>query len=635
MINITLPDNTVRQFPNPINGLQLTESIGAGLLRAALAMEVDGVVMDLSNSIGHDCKVRIITGKDEEGLDVIRHDTAHILAQAVKELFPETLVTIGPNIEDGFFYDFAREKPFTPDDLIVIEEKMREIYTRDEPIVREVWKREDAIKFFREQGEHYKVEVIEAIPSGEDISLYRQGNFIDLCRGPHAPSTGKPKAFKLMKLAGAYWRGDSKNAMLQRIYGTAWPDEKQLKEYLTRLEEAEKRDHRKLGKELDLFHIQEESPGMIFWHDKGWTIYRIIENYIRDKIRANGYIEVKTPVLVDRSLWEASGHWEKFRHAMFTALTDDDKTMALKPMNCPCHVQIFNQGLKSYKDLPLRMAEFGMCHRNEPSGSLHGLMRVRGFAQDDAHIFCAEDMITSETIAFCKLLKEVYNAFGFSQIKVKFSDRPEVRAGTDEVWDKAEASLKEAVEAAGLEYTLNPGEGAFYGPKLEFVLRDAIGRDWQCGTLQVDFILPERLGANYIGADGAKHRPVMLHRAILGSLERFVGILIEEYAGKFPMWLSPIQVVVATIVNDVDSYAKQVVEKLKQRGLRTELDDSNQKISYKIRQHSLVKIPVMFIIGRQEAADNKVAIRRLGSDAQELLDLDLAIENLAKEDIKL
>jgi threonyl-tRNA synthetase len=552
------------------------------------------------------------------------------MAEAVKELFPDTQVTIGPAIENGFYYDFARDKPFSTEDLGTIEKRMTEISQRAELIRREEWKRDDAVQFFKSIGEDYKAEIIASIPADQAIGLYRQGNFIDLCRGPHAPSTAHVKAFKIMKVAGAYWRGDSNNAMLQRIYGTAWADDKQLKAYLHMLEEAEKRDHRRLGRELDLFHIQEEATGQVFWHDKGWTLYRTIENYIRDKIRKKGYLEVKTPVLVDRILWEKSGHWEKFREHMFTA-ESEERVLALKPMNCPCHVQIFNQGIKSYRDLPLRMAEFGMCHRNEPSGALHGIMRVRGFTQDDAHIFCTEDQITSETVAFCELLKEVYKDFGFNEISVKFSDRPAKRAGTDEIWDKAESALKSAVEAAGLPYTINPGEGAFYGPKLEFVLRDAIGRDWQCGTLQADFVLPERLGAEYIGADGAKHRPVMLHRAILGSLERFIGILIEEFAGKFPLWLAPVQVMVTTITNEADDYAKEVTRAFEDAGLRVQSDLSSNKINYKIREHSNAKIPAIIALGAREQTEKTVSIRRIGSDKQEIMSLTDAINSLSKE----
>jgi threonyl-tRNA synthetase len=630
MIKITLSDGSCRVFDQPISGMELAANISKSLAGNAIACEIDGKQRDLSTLIDKDAKVRILTANDSEAIEILRHDAAHILAQAVKELYPETQITIGPVIENGFYYDFARPIPFSLEDLEKIEQHMKEIVKRNDKITRHVWDREKTIKWFKEQGEHYKVELIESIPGDEDISLYSQGEFMDLCRGPHAPSTGKVKAFKLMKLAGAYWRGNSKNAMLQRIYGTAWATEQQLKDYLHQIAEAERRDHRKIGKELGLFHLQEEAAGMVFWHDKGWTLYRIIENYIRDKIRKNGYIEVKTPILADKSLWEASGHWEKFRHAMFTTEVEE-QVMAIKPMNCPCHVQIFNQGLKSYRDLPIRMAEFGNCHRNETSGSLHGIMRVRGMTQDDAHIFCTEDMITDETIKFCALLREVYQDFGFTDIKVKFSDRPEVRAGSDEIWDKAESSLKDAVTAAGLEYTINPGEGAFYGPKLEFVLKDAIGRDWQCGTLQVDFILPERLGASYIGPDGNKHRPVMLHRAIIGTLERFIGILIEEYAGHFPLWLAPVQVMLATITSDADEYAIAIKDKLQQHGLRVELDISNEKINYKIRQHSLSKIPVIFALGKQEVENNTVSVRRLGSANQQIVPLEQIIKELQLE----
>jgi threonyl-tRNA synthetase len=617
MVTITLPDNSKREYPGAVTGEEVAASIGAGLAKAALCVRVDGELRDLYIPIETDASVQIITGKDADGLELIRHDTAHILAEAVKELFPETQVTIGPAIENGFYYDFSRPTPFSSADLITIETRMKEIVARSEAIKREEWNRDDAVKYFHSIGEKYKAEIIASIPADQKISLYRQGEFMDLCRGPHAPSTGKiGTAFKLLKVAGAYWRGDHRNEMLHRIYGTAWASEKDLKNYLTMLEEAEKRDHRKLGKELDLFHIEEHSPGMVFWHDKGWTLYRLLEEFVRKKIRAEGYIEVKTPMLVDRSLWEASGHWEKFRENMFTSNSDEERTLCVKPMNCPCHVQIFNQGLKSYRELPLRMAEFGSCHRNEPSGSLHGIMRIRGFVQDDAHIFCTEDQITSETIAFCALLKDVYKAFGFTEIQVKFSDRPAKRAGEDVTWDKAEGALRDAVNAAGLDWTLNPGEGAFYGPKLEFVLRDAIGRDWQCGTLQVDFVLPERLDANYIAPDGSKKRPVMLHRAILGSLERFIGILIEEYAGKFPLWLSPTQVVVATITEAADDYARELVNELRAAGIRVEIDLRNEKINYKVRDHSLHKIPVMYVVGGKEKDLRSVSIRRLGSEQQ-------------------
>ena len=652
-IVITLPDGSKREFENAVTGEELAASIGAGLAKAALCVRVNGELRDIYLPIESDANVQIITAKDADGLELIRHDVAHILAEAVKELYSEdfeTQVTIGPAIENGFYYDFSRKAkikgdarqyvspatdltaPFSNYELEAIEARMKEIVARGEEIRREEWGRDEAVAFFKSIGEDYKAEIIGAIPAEQKISLYRQGNFIDLCRGPHAANTAKiGTGFKLLKVAGAYWRGNSNNEMLQRIYGTAWASEKDLKNYLTMLEEAEKRDHRKLGKELGLFHIEEHTPGMVFWHDKGWTLYRTIENYIRTKIRGNGYIEVKTPVLVDKSLWEASGHWEKFHENMFISNSDEERTLAIKPMNCPCHVQIFRQGLKSYRDLPLRMAEFGTCHRNEPSGSLHGIMRIRGFVQDDAHIFCTEEQITSETVAFCDLLKEVYKVFGFTQVSVKFSDRPAKRAGTDETWDKAEQALKDAVNAAGLEWTLNSGEGAFYGPKLEFVLRDAIGRDWQCGTLQVDFVLPERLDANYVGVDGTKHRPVMLHRAILGSLERFIGILIEEYSGKFPLWLSPTQVVVATITEAADAYAGELVDELKAAGIRAELDISNNKINYKVREHSLQKVPVMLVVGAKEMENSSVSIRRLGSDGQQTIAFDEAKTALIEE----
>ncbi len=631
MVAITLPDGSVRQYDGPVSGADIAADIGPGLAKAALAVRVDGIPSDLLLPIETDTSIGIITSKDDEALELLRHDCAHVMAEAVKELYPEAQVTIGPSIENGFYYDFAREEPFTPEDLEKIEARMHDIVKRDEAITREVWDRADAIQFFKEAGEHYKAQIIEAIPEGEPIGLYRQGDFIDLCRGPHLPSTAKlGKGFKLMKLAGAYWRGDSNNEMLQRIYGTAWFNEKDLAAYLHRLEEAEKRDHRRLGREMSLFHLQEEAAGSVFWHDKGWTLYRIIKSYIRARLDHAGYMEVNTPQLVDRTLWEESGHWEKFRENMFTA-ESEDKILALKPMNCPCHVQIFRQGIKSYRDLPLRMAEFGCCHRNEPSGALHGLMRVRAFTQDDAHIFCTEDQITAETKAFCDLLLSVYKDFGFDRVSVRFSDRPEVRAGEDAVWDRAEAALQEAVKAAGLEFTLDPGEGAFYGPKLDFVLQDAIGREWQCGTLQVDFVLPDRLDAAYVGEDGDKHRPVMLHRAILGSMERFIGVLIEHYAGKFPLWLAPTQVVVATITSDADAYAGRVTEELEQAGLRVEADLRNEKINYKVREHSHAKIPVILVLGKQEAEKETVALRRLGGEKQEFLALNEAVNRLASE----
>ena len=632
MPNITLPDDSIRSFDGSVDGFELASAIGPGLAKSAMMMIVDGNERDLSFRIEQDCNVVIITRKDAVALDLIRHDCAHVMAEAVTELYPETQVTIGPAIENGFYYDFYREKPFTEGDLETIETKMHEIIDRGDPFEREVWARDEAISHYEKIKEPFKVELIEGIPDGEPISFYRQGNFLDLCRGPHAPSTRHVgHAFKLMSVAGAYWRGDSSNPMLQRIYGTAWPDEKKLKAHLNMLEEAEKRDHRRLGRELDLFHMQEEAVGSIFWHPRGWSLYREIEAHVRRRLEDGNYKEVKTPQLIDRSLWEASGHWDKFRENMFTADSEDDRTLALKPMNCPGHVQIYKQGLKSYRDLPIRMAEFGSCHRNEPSGALHGIMRVRAFTQDDAHIFCSEDQITSESIIFCDLLRKIYKDFGFEDVRVKFSDRPGVRAGDDETWDRAEEALKNACEAAGLETTLNPGEGAFYGPKLEFVLRDAIGRDWQCGTLQVDFVLPERLDANYIASDGSKKRPVMLHRAILGSMERWIGILIEQYAGRFPIWLAPVQAVITTITGDNDDYAYKVLEECKKVGLRAAVDVRNEKINYKIREHSNAKIPVILVVGKKEQENETVAVRRLGGKSQEILALDDAVNTLLKE----
>lgn len=633
MINVIFPDGSKKQFDKNITGFEIAESISKSLAKAAMVVEIDGQLTDLSMPITTDCNFRILTDKDSEVLEIIRHDAAHIIAEAAKEIFPGIQVTIGPAIKDGFYYDFAKDTPFTTADLEKIEAKMRHIVKRNEKFIREEWDRDEAVKMFKEIGEHYKAEIIESIPAGEQVTLYRQGKFVDLCRGPHCPSTGRIKHFKLMKVAGAYWRGDSNNEMLQRIYGTAWATKEQLDDYLYRLEEAEKRDHRKLGKELDLFHFQEEAQGMPFWHHKGWSIYRTMESYIRRKLEKSDYVEVKTPVMVDRKLWEDSGHWEKFRDDMFT-VESEDKTHALKPMNCPCHVQIFNQGTKSYRDLPYRMAEFGSCYRNEASGGLHGLLRVRNFVQDDAHIFCSEDQINSETIEFCRLLQEVYNDFGFKKVKVKFSDRPEIRAGDDSVWDKSESALKEAVEEAGLEYEMNPGEGAFYGPKLEFVLTDAVGRDWQCGTLQVDFVLPERLGAEYIAPGGQKERPVMLHRAIIGTFERFMGILIEEYAGRFPLWLAPIQVAVVGITNDLDEHISQLHTQLINAGIRSELDISREKVNYKIRNFSNQKVPIIAVIGKKEQEDGTVTLRKLGSQEQETVSVEDLINVVLKENEK-
>ena len=631
MVAITLPDGSVRTYRQVVTGADVAADIGAGLAKAAFAVWVDGELWDLARPIEHDAPVRVLTRRDDGALELLRHDASHVMAEAVKELYPDVQVTIGPAIEDGFYYDFSRSEPFKPEDLERIEARMHDIVTRDEPIVREVWTGDEAVRLFTEGGEHYKAEIIAGLPDGEEITLYRQGDFVDLCRGPHLPSTGRlGHGFKLTKLAGAYWRGDSRNEMLQRIYGTAWRDENELKVYLRRLEETEQRDHRRLGRDMGLFHQQEEAAGMVFWHPKGWTLYRILQEYVRGRLEAAGYVEVNTPQLVDRRLWEESGHWEKFREHMYTTEAEE-RVFALKPMNCPCHVQIFRQGVKSYRDLPLRMAEFGSCHRDEPSGALHGLMRVRGFTQDDAHIFCTEQQIISETESFCTLLLSIYRDFGFTEVAVNFADRPDVRVGEDEVWDRAEVALRDAVTAAGLEHHLNPGEGAFYGPKLEFVLRDAIGRDWQCGTLQVDFVLPERLDASYVGEDGARHRPVMLHRAILGSLERFIGILIEHYAGHFPLWFAPLQVVVATITRDGDEFAGAVAARLGAAGLRADLDLSNEKIGYKVRLHSLAKVPVIIAIGKREADQRTVSIRRLGSRGQEYLALDEAVARLVDE----
>ncbi|WP_317215248.1 threonine--tRNA ligase [Gluconobacter sp. GP1] len=630
---ITLPDGSVRTFDGTVTGTTIAASIGPGLAKAALAMEVNGKLVDLSTEIADDAAVKFVTKKDDASLEMIRHDAAHVLAEAVQSLWPETQVTIGPSIKDGFYYDFSREKPFTPDDFEAIEAKMREIVAANAPFTREVWDRDEAIRFFEEKGEDFKAELIRDLPESEQISIYRQGEWLDLCRGPHLRGTADVgTAFKLMRVAGAYWRGDHRNPMLTRIYGTAWRDKKELDAHLMRLEEAEKRDHRRIGREMDLFHIQEEAVGQIFWHHKGWRLYTVLQDYMRRAQSRNGYEEVRTPQLVDRALWEASGHWDKYRENMFIAqVEDEDKTLALKPMNCPCHVQIFRHGLRSYRELPLRMAEFGACHRYEPSGSLHGIMRVRGFTQDDAHIFCTDDQIADETAKFVKMLAEVYTDLGFESFRVKFSDRPETRAGSDEVWDRAEGSLKKACEIAGVKYEYNPGEGAFYGPKLEFVLTDAIGRDWQCGTLQVDYVLPERLDASYIGEDSQRHRPVMLHRAILGSFERFIGILIEQYAGKFPLWLAPTQVVVASIVSDAADYANEVAAELKAAGLQVVTDVRNDKINAKIREHSLARVPVILVVGRREAEERKVAMRRLGGANQEILGLEEAVKTLTAE----
>ena len=633
---ITLPDGSIRHFPGAVTGTEIAASIGPGLLKAAMVMVVDGVQKDLSESISADASLRFITRRDPEALDIIRHDAAHVLAEAVQELFPGTQVTIGPAIDNGFYYDFARNEPFTPEDFPAIEAKMREIIARNAAFEREVWPREQAIAFFKERGENYKAELISDLPVDVPISIYRQGDWIDLCRGPHAPTTGAVgTAFKLQKVAGAYWRGDHRNAMLSRIYATAWRDQKELDAHLHMLEEAEKRDHRRIAKEMHLFHMQEEAQGSVFWHAPGWKLYRTVEDYMRRRLDASGYQEVKTPQLVDRRLWEASGHWEKFRSAMFISTVEDQdeahKIHALKPMNCPCHVQIFNQGIRSYRELPLRMAEFGACHRYEPSGALHGIMRVRAFTQDDAHIFCEEHQIADETVRFVALLSSIYRDLGFPEFRVKFSDRPATRAGDDATWDRAEGALKEACRIAGVEYELNPGEGAFYGPKLEFVLRDAIGRDWQCGTLQVDFVLPERLDALYTAEDGGRKRPVMLHRAILGSFERFLGMLIEQYAGRFPLWLAPRQVVVASIVDDAADYAREVVAALNAAGIRAEADTRNEKINRKVVDHIETRVPVLAVVGRREAEERKLVLRRLPGREQESHDLADAVRILAAE----
>ncbi len=644
-VNLRLPDGSVRTFDKPVTGTTLASDIGPGLLKAALAIKVNGDVWDLSREIEEDSDVAIVTKKDPEGLELLRHDAAHIMAEAVQELFPGTQVTIGPVIENGFFYDFSREKPFSEDDLAVIEKRMHEIVKRNEEIVREVWDRDEAIAYFKKIAELYKAEIIEDLPEGEVVTIYRQGEWLDLCRGPHLPSTGKlGDAFKLMKVAGAYWRGDSKNAMLTRIYGTCWADKKELKAYLHRLEEAEKRDHRKLGREMDLFHLQEEAQGSVFWHPQGYTVWLQMENYIRRRLQGAGYNEIKTPQVLDSKFWQQSGHWDKFRENMFVVpdetpsteegapvISPDAKLMALKPMNCPAHVQVFKQGIKSYRDLPIRFAEFGCCHRNEAHGALHGLMRVRQMTQDDAHIFCREDQIAEESVAFCDLLASVYRDLGFPEFKVLLATRPEMRAGTDETWDKAEGALESALKKTGLQYDFAPGEGAFYGPKLEFHLSDAIGRTWQCGTLQLDFVLPERLDATYVGEDGAKHRPVMLHRAILGTLERFIGIMIEHYAGKLPMWLAPTQIVVTPITSDSGAYAEEVYGKLEAAGMRVKLDMRNEKINYKVREHSVAKVPAILVVGNREAEQGTVSIRRIGSKDQTVVPFTEALEALVQE----
>jgi threonyl-tRNA synthetase len=633
---ITLPDGSVRHFDGPVTGTTVAASIGPGLAKAALAMEVDGKLRDLDSEIAADARLRFVTRKDSQALELIRHDAAHVLAEAVQELFPGTQVTIGPAIENGFYYDFSRNEPFTPEDFPAIEAKMREIVARNAAFRRQVVSREEAVRLFEAKGERFKVELIRDLPEREEISLYSQGEWTDLCRGPHMRSTGDVgDAFKLMKVAGAYWRGDHRNPVLSRIYGTAWRDRKELDAHLHQIEEAEKRDHRKIGREMDLFHLQEEATGSVFWHPKGWKLYRTVEGYMRRQLERADYQEVKTPQVLDRRLWEASGHWENYRKNMFMATVEDKdeahKHLALKPMNCPCHVLIFNQGIRSYRELPLRMAEFGACHRYEPSGALHGIMRVRAFTQDDAHIFCEEHQIADETVRFVALLSGIYRDLGFESFRVKFSDRPAQRAGDDATWDRAEGALKQACETAGVAYELNPGEGAFYGPKLEFVLRDAIGRDWQCGTLQVDFVLPERLGAEYVAEDGSRKRPVMLHRAILGSFERFLGILIEQYAGRFPLWLAPVQVVVATIVDDAAPFAREAAAALQRAGLAVSLDLRNEKINRKVVDHIDQRVPVLAVVGRKEAEEGTLVLRRLPGREQETLKLAEAVARLAGE----
>ncbi len=632
MISLKFPDGSARDFESGVTGGDVAASISKSLAKKAVAMVIDGTLRDLYDPIEADSEIRIVTRTDPEALELIRHDAAHVMAEAVQELYPGTQVTIGPVIENGFYYDFARDDPFTPEDLPKIEAKMREIIQRDSPFSYDLMERETAKKMFGEMGEDYKVELIDAIPEGDDIKIYSQREWFDLCRGPHMTSTGKiGKAFKLQKIAGAYWRGDSNNPMLQRIYGTAWATEDDLKAYLHMLEEAEKRDHRRLGREMDLFHFQEEAPGAVFWHAKGWSLFQSLIGYMRRRQQAWGYVEVNSPDMMERTLWEESGHWEKFQENMYIAETPDDRVFCCKPMNCPGHVQIFKNGLKSYRDLPLRMAEFGKVHRYEPSGALHGLLRVRHFTQDDAHIFCTEDQITEECVKLNEQMLSIYRDFGFEDVRIKFSDRPDKRVGEDAVWDKAEAALKRAVEAAGLTYELNPGEGAFYGPKLEYVLRDAIGRDWQCGTIQVDLNMPERLGAYYIGADGEKTVPVMIHRAMFGSLERFTGILVEHNAGHLPLWLAPTQVVVATIVSDANGYAQTVLERLKAAGLRAEADLRNEKINYKVREHSVAKVPIILVAGKREAEEGSVSVRRLGSQKQQVMSLDDAIATITAD----
>ena len=630
MIQITLPDGSQRAFPGPVTVAEVAASIGAGLAKAALAGKVDGKVVDTSYQMAADASLAIVTAKDADGLEVIRHSTAHLLAYAVKDLFPEAQVTIGPVIENGFFYDFSYSRPFTPEDLTAIEKRMAELAAKDEPVLRRVLPRDEAVAYFKGIGEHYKAEIIASIPAGEDVSLYREGAFEDLCRGPHVPSTGKLKHFKLMKLAGAYWRGDHRNEMLQRIYGTAWASKEDLQQHLTMLEEAEKRDHRKLGRELDFFHIDEHAPGLVFWHPKGWRLWQHVEQYMRRVYQDNGYLEVKGPQIIDKTLWEKTGHWDKYRDNMFTT-ESEKREYALKPMNCPGHILIYKQGIKSYRDLPLRYGEFGNCHRNEPSGGLHGIMRVRGFTQDDGHIFCTEDQILQECVDYTALLQKVYADFGFHNIIYKVATRPKERIGSDAIWDKAEAALIASLDASGCSYEISPGDGAFYGPKIEYTLKDAIGRQWQCGTMQVDFSMPERLDAEYVGEDGARHRPVMLHRAIVGSLERFIGILIEESAGALPAWLAPVQVMVLNITDAQAEYARSVAKTLKNQGLRAELDLRNEKITYKIREHSMQKLPYLLVVGDKEVAAGAVAVRARGGQDLGVMSLEVFMQKLQSD----
>ena len=630
MVQITLPDGSLREFPGPVTVAEVAASIGAGLAKATLGGKVDGQLVDASFSISRNAGLSIVTAKDVEGLELIRHSTAHLLAYAVKSLFPQAQVTIGPVIENGFYYDFSFERPFTPEDLVAIEKRMSELASKDEQVLRRVLPRDDAVAYFKSLGEHYKAEIIGSIPPGEDVSLYREGEFEDLCRGPHVPSTGKLKHFKLMKVAGAYWRGDSKNEMLQRIYGTAWTSKEDLQLYLTQLEEAEKRDHRKLGRELDLFHIDDHAPGLVFWHPHGWTLWQMVEQYMRQVYRDNGYLEVKAPQILDKTLWEKTGHWDKYRENMFTT-ESEKRDYALKPMNCPGHILIFNQGIKSYRDLPLRYGEFGQCHRNEPTGGLHGIMRVRGFTQDDGHIFCTEEQILDECVAYTSLLQNVYKDFGFTDIIYKIATRPAQRIGSEESWDRAEDALMQSLKASDCEYIISPGDGAFYGPKIEYTLKDAIGRQWQCGTIQVDFSMPERLGAEYVGEDGARHRPVMLHRAIVGSLERFIGILIEQHAGALPVWLAPEQVVVLNITDAQAEYALDVVKKLKNQGFRVTKDLRNEKITYKIREHSMQKLPYILVMGDKEMAAGTVAVRARGNIDLGVMTLEAFSQKLASD----